>query len=272
VIDSFDKFAIPRWGVMWGLAISIYGVLKGISWIQRKPSSAAAWKHVAYLLGWPGMDVDTFLNVRRVGRPTVSEWSFAFFKLGCGIGVLFIVPTLNPESSYIVGWFGMLGIVLTLHFGLFHILSCAWRQLGLAAVPVMNWPIASQSLAEFWGKRWNLAFRDLTYHFLFRPLVRFVGPAGAVMAGFFLSGLVHDVVVSVPSGGGYGLPTCYFSLQGTAILAERSHWGRAIGLGRGVRGWLFSLVVLVAPCALLFHEPFVCGVIFPFLQAMGLVR
>jgi hypothetical protein len=273
MIDSLDEFAIPRWGVMWGLAISIHGLLKGISWIQRKPSSAAAWKHVAYLLGWPGMDVDTFLNVHPVNLPTVSEWSFAFFKLGCGIGVLlFLVPTLNPKSSYIVGWFGMLGIALTLHFGLFHILSCACRQLGLAAVPIMDWPIAAQSLSEFWGKRWNLAFRDLTYRFLFRPLVRVFGPAGAVMAGFFLSGLVHDVVVSVPSGGGYGLPTCYFSIQGTAILAERSRWGRTIGLGRGVRGWLFSLVVLVTPCALLLHEPFVCGVIFPFLQAMGLVR
>ncbi len=270
---SLDSFAIPRWGVMWGLAIFVYVALKGISWIQRTPSDAPIWKHAAYLVGWPGMDVDAFLNVRSASRPTVIDWGFAFFKFGCGIGVLlFIVPALGGANEYLVGWLGMLGIAFTLHFGLFHILSCACRQLGLTAVPIMNWPIASQSLSEFWGKRWNLAFRDLTYHLLFRPLVRYFGPAATVMAGFILSGLVHDVVISIPSGGGYGLPTCYFSIQGSAILAERSRWGRAIGLGRGLRGWLFCLVVLVAPCALLFHEPFVCGVIIPFLQATRIVR
>jgi membrane bound O-acyltransferase family protein len=273
VSDSLYGFVVPRWGVMWAIAVSIYGASKGISWFRRKPSAAPVWKHVTYLVGWPGMDVDAFLDVRPASRPTVIDWGFAFFKFACGLGVLlFIVPALGGANEYIVGWVGMLGIVFILHFGLFHILSCACRQLGLNAVPIMNWPIASQSLTEFWGKRWNLAFRDLTYQLLFRPLARFMGPAGALMAGFMLSGLVHDVVISIPSGGGYGLPTCYFSIQGTAILAERSRWGRAIGLGHGLRGWLFCLVVLVAPCALLFHQPFVCRVIIPFLQAAGVVR
>lgn len=271
--DLSASFAIPRWGVMWGLAVFIFAIAKGLTWTQRRSSAAPVWKQVIYLVGWPGMDVDAFLNGRNTSHPTVGEWSFAVFKLGCGMGILLlVVPAISGANEYLVGWIGMVGIGFTLHFGLFHLLSCVYRQLGLAAVPIMNWPIASQSLAEFWGKRWNLAFRDLTHHHLFRPLARYIGPASAIMGVFMVSGLLHDLVISIPAGGGYGLPTCYFLIQGIAFFAERSHWGRSIGLGHGVRGWLFCLFMVLAPCPLLFHKPFVCNVMVPFLQSLGIVQ
>jgi hypothetical protein len=53
------------------------------------------------------------------------------------------------------------------------------------------------------------------------------------------------------------------------MLIERSRWGRAIGLGHGLRGWLFSAVVLIAPAGLLFNPPFVRRVVLPFLQVLG---
>ena len=40
----------------------------------------------------------------------------------------------------------MLGIVLTLHFGVFHLLSCFWRTLGFNARPLMNHPMRSTNL------------------------------------------------------------------------------------------------------------------------------
>ena len=59
--------------------------------------------------------------------------------------------------------------------------------------------------------------------------------------------VVHDLVISVPAGGGYGGPTLFFALQGVAVLVERSPLGRRVGLGRGWRGWLFTMLVLLAP-------------------------
>jgi D-alanyl-lipoteichoic acid acyltransferase DltB (MBOAT superfamily) len=163
----------------------------------------------------------------------------------------------------------MIGLVLTLHFGAFHLLSCAWREAGIEATPLMRGPIRSASLAEFWGRRWNTAFRDLTHRFVFLPLSARLGPRAAVLAGFVVSGVVHDVVISWPAGGGYGGPTVYFMAQAVGLLGERTVAGRRLGLGRGWRGRGFTMVVLVAPLPLLFHVPFVTRVVVPFMDTLG---
>jgi hypothetical protein len=134
---------------------------------------------------------------------------------------------------------------------------------------LMNHPTRSTSVSEFWGHRWNTAFRDLTHQFLFRPLARRTSPVIALCLGFFTSGLIHDIVISIPAEGGYGGPTAFFCIQVAAILFERSPIGVSLGLGRGRRGWLFTAVALLLPVRLLFHDPFVARIAMPFMQACG---
>ena len=61
----------------------------------------------------------------------------------------------------------------------------------------------------------------------------------------------------------------FFAVQGAGILVERSRFGRQIGLARGARGWLFTMLVLVLPAPILFHPPFVERVVIPLMHAMG---
>ena len=161
----------------------------------------------------------------------------------------------------------MVGIAMILHFGLFHILSCFWRAARIDARPLMNAPLRSTSVTDFWSRRWNTAFRDFTHQFLFRPLLGWMSPTSALVAAFFASGLIHDAVISLPARGGYGGPTTFFLLQAAAILCEKSRPGRALGLGRGWRGWLFTAVVLLVPARLLFHDRFISTVVLPFMKA-----
>jgi len=133
----------------------------------------------------------------------------------------------------------------------------------------MHNPLRSVSLVEFWGRRWNTAFHELVHRFTFRPLARRVGATGATLLVFFLSGLVHEIVISLPARGGCGLPTAYFVVQGLAVAAEHTPVGRRIGLGRGWRGRLFTLTVAAAPAGWLFHPPFIHHVILPMLHALG---
>jgi hypothetical protein len=265
--------AWPLWAFMWLLALAIYAGCKWLTW-RRTPAPHAGWlRHAGYLLAWPGLDAKAFLrspmDPERL-RPPASEWLAAAFKVALGVALFWGAGRLVPtDDELLMGWLGMTGLVLALHFGAFHLLSCAWRAAGVDAQPLMDRPLATRGVGEFWGKRWNTAFRDLTHRFLFRPLASRVGPAGALLVGFVFSGLVHDLVISVPAGGGYGRPTLYFALQIPALLLERSRPGRRLGLGRGVRGRLFALAVLAGPAFLLFHPPFVRNVVVPFMRAAG---
>jgi len=51
------------------------------------------------------------------------------------------------------------------------------------------------------------------------------------------------------------------------MLLERSGFGHEVGLGRGVRGWFFTMVALLLPAPLLFHPQFVEGIVVPFMRA-----
>lgn len=257
------------WLDMWSLALAIYAALKLLSWWEARPGKAAAWRSATYLLAWPGMDARAFLYGKPPARPTASEWLFAIFKSALGLVLVLTAVLLVWTSPFLQTWTGMVGIVLSLHFGAFHLLSCWWRALGVNAVPLMNWPVFSTSVSEFWSRRWNLAFRDLMHRYFFRPLAPKAGAAAALWLGFVLSGIIHDVVISLPARGGYGWPTLFFVIQAAAIAIERSNFGKSIGLGRGTIGWLFALAILLLPAPLLFHEAFRENVVLPFLAAIG---
>ena len=111
-----------------------------------------------------------------------------------------------------------------------------------------------------------LAFRDITHRFLFRPFTAWWHARAGLAAVFLFSGLVHDLVISLPAGGGYGLPTLYFVIQGGALLAERTKWAKRVGLGEGWRGRAFTAVVVLAPVCGLFHPWFARVVVLPFLD------
>jgi hypothetical protein len=263
-------FTWPRWMMMWSLAFAIYCGCKWLTWRRTPVHGVPAWRHLAYLVAWPGLDAAAFLQGGAACRPRRAEWARAWRNLAVGIALFFgIARFVAPLSLRVAGWLGMAGVVLALHFGSFHLLSCAWRRANIEARPLMNSPLAAESLAEFWGRRWNTAFRDLTHRFLFRPMTRRFGVPAGIAGGFVFSGFVHELVVSIPADGGYGGPTAFFAAQGIGILVERTRFARQIGLASGARGWLFAMVLLVAPAPWLFHAPFIERIVAPFMQSMG---
>jgi alginate O-acetyltransferase complex protein AlgI len=164
---------------------------------------------------------------------------------------------------------GIAGALLLLHFGLFHLLSLIYQSNSIRATPLMRSPALATSVADFWSSRWNRAFNKLAHDFLVRPLARRAGATNAGLSAFIASGLLHDLVISLPARGGYGLPTAYFAVQGLAVLFEKSSAGVALGLRRGVRGWLFTLASTLLPVPLLFHSAFIHNIVLPMLRVIG---
>ena len=262
---------LPAWGFMWSLAFAIYFSLKWLTWWRARTRVAhSAWRSAAYLLGWPGMDADAFLDASQsVPPPAPSIWFWATFETFLGATLLWIVARSVPQEEPLLrGWVAMLGVILLLHFGTFQIVALLWQSLGVKAKAIMSALLRSTSLGEFWGKRWNLGFRQLSHELIFRPLHRRLSTGVAGFLVFVLSGLIHDLVISLPARGGYGLPTIYFLIQGSGMTIEHSRLGERLGLRQGVRGWCFMMVFLTAPVFWLFHPWFVLRVILPFTRAI----
>jgi hypothetical protein len=255
----------PAWVVMWALSVAIFAVCKLLALAAAKPGGG--WRRVAFLCAWPGMDANAFIH-GRTAVPLCREWCEAFGKTALG-AVLYFAVARRFEHPLAAGWVGMVGIIFLMHFGGFHLLSLFWRTIGVNAQPIMDNPVAAQSAGEFWGRRWNLAFNELAVRFVFRPLTRSVGVQRAGIAAFLVSGVIHELVISVPAGGGWGLPTAYFFLQGCCVALERSAFGKKYGLRGGVQGWLFTMLLAGGPAFFLFHPPFVRDVIVPMMKATG---
>lgn len=270
-ISILFRNCMSAWLFMWTLSFAIFAGLKWITfWRSRHRVAHSPRRSFAYLLAWPGMDAEAFLDPKRHPiKPTAHDWLWAALKTAFGVALLWLVARHVPlQHGLIRGWIGLFGLIFLLHFGGFHLIALFWQAMGINAEPIMAKPILSKTLSEFWGKRWNLGFRQLAHDLIFRPLHRGVGVAAAGFLVFVASGLIHDLVISVPARGGYGLPTGYFVLQGLGVALERSALSRRFGLQEGPTAWLFMLIVAAAPAFWLFHPTFVLRVILPFMRAI----
>jgi predicted DCC family thiol-disulfide oxidoreductase YuxK len=263
-----SRAALPTWLFMWTLSVAIYFGFKW--WMFRAARSAGASFSLRRVLGflflWPGMDARSFSTDGAAGAP--REWAAALFKTALG-AMFFWGAARRLGEPLAAGWCGMIGLVLILHFGIFHLLSLAWRAVGVNAQPLMNSPLLAGSLGDFWGNRWNLAFRQIGYELVFVPFRKAIGASAATAAIFLSSGLIHDLVISLPARAGYGLPTLYFVLQGAGLLAEKTAIGRRLGLAQGWIGRAFTFTVAAGPAFWLFHPPFVLRVMIPFMKTVG---
>jgi alginate O-acetyltransferase complex protein AlgI len=262
--------ALPAWLFMWVMAGAIFAGCKVLA--MRWPPD------FGWLLLWPGMDQGPFLRAalekskamasHRTPKPSApaggsAEWFEALGKIGFGAVLVWGVARLAPRPLA-AGWIGMIGLIFLMHFGGFHLIALRWRRVGVEVGQNMRNPLAARTLAELWGSRWNRAFSELARRRIFKPLRPRIGPVGATMAVFAFSGIVHELAISVPSRGGYGLPGGYFLLQGAATVFQRAHpW-----LASGWRGRVFTAVIAAGPAFWLFPPVSVERCFVPFLQVI----
>jgi len=123
---------------------------------------------------------------------------------------------------------------------------------GQLLPPLLERPLAARSVAEFWGRRWNLWFSDWFRRVIFRPLHR--EPVVALFLVFAVSGLMHELVVNLPlycltRRSLFGSMMIYFLLQAVGILCERYFFKPRPRLMR-----VFAWFVVFIPAPLLFNE------------------
>jgi alginate O-acetyltransferase complex protein AlgI len=208
----------------------------------------ALGRALGYWALWPGMDPRPFAHTAPASGSGLLAWGLA--KMAAGGALLAVrvgLPALDVMRVFT-------GIGLLVHFGFCDVLAGFWRLRGVRVERLFVNPLASRTLGEFWGRRWNLAFHAVAKDYVFRPASRRWGPGAGVLLTFVFSGVLHELLLSVPAGGGYGLPFAYFVLHGVLVMAERR-----FGLG----GRVWTLFWVLAPSPLLFHPWVVRALIWP---------
>lgn len=221
-----------------------YATFKVLTFRRLTPARA-----VAYAALWPGMDARPFAETRDPGGLGLLAWGACKMAFGAALVLFARTGSFRVDAAIVV-----VGIGFLVHLGLLDALAGFWRLRGVPVERLFVNPVAARSLGEFWGRRWNLAFTAVARDRIFKPVARRWGAGWGTMATFAFSGLLHDLLISVPAGGGYGLPTLYFLLQGGLVLAER-RWR--------IEGRAWALFWLAAPVPLLFHPPFLGAIIRP---------
>lgn len=275
------------WPQMWATAFGVYFACK--CWVVlaavRDGVRFSGSGIAAFVMAWAGMDPRPF-SIRE--GTTDGDDCVQMISLREGLGnmmlggvLLLVSPMVAARAgAYAAMWLCVSAYCLLLHFGLLHVIGFGWQRAGRPVEAIMQRPARSTSLADFWSRRWNRAFRDLSNALIVRPTRRYLGPAGAVGLVFLVSGIVHELVMSWPARGGWGLPTMNFLMQCAGLYVERSPLGRRWGLmgaGRshGVpavwRSRIWTAAVVIAPLPLLVNRVFAENVVIPFYRTLGAV-
>ncbi|PYQ41392.1 MAG: hypothetical protein DMF77_15885 [Acidobacteria bacterium] len=212
----------------------------------------------AFATLWPGMRpaLVARLEPGRSGTATLLKNGFADVGLGTTLFLLAHLTWRLTASAVPATLLLLPALSFLLHFGAFGILAGLWRAAGADVGPLFRAPWRAESLGEFWSRRWNLAFSEMTSVAVYRPLAVHLGRRAALLAAFLFSGLLHEIAISLPVRAGYGRPLLYFAIHGvlTEVERQRGPFGRAI-----------TLLAVVLPLPLLFHRPFLQGIVWPLL-------
>lgn len=178
------------------------------------------------------------------------------------IGMDFIYANIHGgQYDFFLHLSYLIGLSLILHFGVLQMAAGNLRYLGVPVTLLFKDPIKSKSLDEFWSKRWNIAFVELTTIAILRPLKKKLGNRTAFWASFIFSGLLHELAISLPVNSGFGKPLLYFFLQAFFIIViEKQFMSK---MTHPVLKSLWVLTCLFLPVFLLFHEQFIHQIIIP---------
>ena len=147
---------------------------------------------------WP-LDSEESKNNRKEGFLRLVRGFIKLLVIGALIFVGFKFRWISNQYPFSIVWF-----MLVAYFsfsGLYDFISGFSMQSGIYFAEMFNSPLTSRSPREFWGKRWNLYFRDVAHRNVFIPIGGSKRPVIAVALVFFISALMHEFLIFASTGG-----------------------------------------------------------------------
>jgi len=237
---------------MVGICCVLLGAMKGLVYAEwaGNPAGKSAMKkrlpltrYVVFSLFWFGMDPASFSK-----RRENLSWK-PDIRLGL---VLMLVGTLGAWVVWATGWRQVLIMFVPLslgfHFGALRVLKGALRAAGFPVRTLFPNVLVARGVGDFWSRRWNIGYSQMMQRVVGRPFGGVAGGNAGIMAVFVVSGLLHEIAITLPVRSGFGLPTLYFILHGLLVLFEKTR-GRIFGR-------IPTLLAVALPIGLLFPPAF----------------
>ena len=227
---------------MVGICLVLLAGMKAL--VYRAWGGTLPWgRYLVFALGWFGMDPGSFRK-RREGLSWRGD-------LAWGLGLM-VVGTLGAWLVWKMEWRQILVMFfpmsLGFHFGALRVLKGGLRRAGFPVRTLFPNVLRARGLGDFWSLRWNVGYSQMMQRVVGRPVERLWGRGGGVMAVFLVSGLLHELAITLPVKAGYGLPTLYFGMHGLLVILE-AKGGRSFGK-------VGALLLVVVPLGFLFPPEF----------------
>jgi Membrane bound O-acyl transferase family len=171
-------------------------VLKAVALaIRRGPKTATGL--ALFLFAWPGVIPDYFRDRQPAQTMDPVRFLAAWARTALGAASIVLLAVYAPGiPDRLLGLAGIAALLLTIHLGIGDLLPWLWRWAGFAVPLLFDRPWAAASLADFWSRRWNLAFADMNQRLFLRPLYRHFGKRGSRFALFAVSGVLHELALT----------------------------------------------------------------------------
>jgi hypothetical protein len=229
---------------MLGLCCVLLASMKGLVYAEWAGKSRLSISHYCvFAFGWFGMDVGSFAT-RRPNLSWKADVGIGLCAMLVGLASAWFVWLMNYQSILLV----FVPLSLAFHFGALRVLKGGLRLAGYPVRTLFPNVFLTQGIADFWSKRWNVGYSQMMQRVVFRPVATVAGKDMGFLAVFVISGVLHELAITLPIQAGYGLPTAYFTLHGLLVLLEKK-------LGRSF-GKIMTLILVVLPLGWLFPAAF----------------
>ncbi|TVU30167.1 hypothetical protein EJB05_21776, partial [Eragrostis curvula] len=146
-------------------------------------------------------------------------------KLAVMVALILVLRDGGKDRMHRYAAFAVYGVITycALDFVLPCLAAAGRAALGGAELePQFDRPYLSSSLGDFWGRRWNLMASAVLRPAVYLPVRARAGAPAGVLATFFVSGLMHEVIAwYITFRPPTGQLTAFFLLHGASVCAER---------------------------------------------------
>src|SRR5256885_2784179 len=142
--------------------------------IRRRPRAPTGL--AVFLFAWPGVIPDYFRERQPAQTIEPARFLAAWTRMALGALSIVLLAIYAPHiPDRLLGLAGIAALLLTIHLGACDLLPWLLRWAGFEVPLLFERPWAAASLAEFWSRRWNLAFVEMNRRLLLRRFYRYFG-------------------------------------------------------------------------------------------------